>query len=895
MLGSHAARLLTAVAVVSLASCTGMLHEVGGRKDLVTTATFNMFTNSSYDTPTADWEALTTDDNFLYYECLIERTHQFTEEVTETGVWETCESPHDLRNAAGIDVEEGFNGQLTVRAVSRSGEAGSEVTKPFRRALLSRGVTARVNSVNAFENNLIIGGDFSAFMDEKSLFVRNIAALNGDGTIDLSMRGFVESFDGGVQAILIQDDGKILVGGDFTSFDGDASVPDDLIRLNADGTRDTTFNGTNAGFTGDVNSLAIQADGKIIVAGGFGNYNGVSVPSHLIRLNEDGSHDTSFNFGGSGFSLPLEVVAIQADGKILAGGIFSSFNGDATAPNDLIRLNSDGSRDTSFNGTNAGFSVGVYALAIQSDGKILVGGNFTSYNGDGTVPDRLVRLNSDGSRDLSFNGTNAGFDAVVSSIRVQDNGKLLVSGSFVSYNGETAVPDRLIRLNDDGSLDPTFNSGQTGFNGSVSDFTLDENGKILAIGSFTSYNGDASIPDRIARLNLDGSVDPTFGQSSSGFGASVLAVGVRGSDGKIFVGGSFSNFNSDSATPARLVRTDGLGVRDSNFIGDLSAGFDAPVRTVFSQSDGKILVGGDFLSFNGDTAVPRRLLRLNADGTRDESFNGTNVGFSGAVNTFVVQGDGKILVGGNFASYNGDATVPDVLIRLNSDGSRDTSFNGTNAGFNSQVRALALQADGKILVGGDFSSYNGDATVPDRLIRLNSDGSRDTTFNGTNAGFPSSITSIAIQTDGKILVAGDFTTYNGDATVPDRLIRLNADGSRDSSFNGANTGFVLSVRTILLQADGKVLVGGDFGSYNGDASVPDRLIRLNTDGSFDATFNGTNAGFNGSIYGLSLQGDGKVLVGGDFTSFNGDVTAPDRIIRLNSDGSIDPSFMGQRR
>ena len=309
------------------------------------------------------------------------------------------------------------------------------------------------------------------------------------------------------------------------------------------------------------------------------------------------------------------------------------------------------------------------------------------------------------------------------------------------------------------------------------------------------------------------------------------------------------------------------------------SGFDSDVYSTAIQSDGKILVGGGFLSYNG-TSV-NRIIRLNADGSIDTSFV-TGSGFDGNVYSTNIQSDGKILVGGSFTAYYG--TPAYGIIRLNTDGSIDTSFvydagfNG--AGFNGVGYSTNIQSDGKILVGGSFIAYYG--TPASRIIRLNSDGSIDTSFvSGT--GFNSTVNSITIQSDGKIVVAGDFTNYN--ETSANRIIRLNADGSIDTSFV-YGTGFDSTVRSITTQSDGKILVGGDFASYQGTPAS--RIIRLNSDGSRDTSFvSGT--GFNNSIHSTAIQSDGKIVVGGEFGDYNG--TGADRIIRLNSNGSVDTSFV----
>jgi uncharacterized delta-60 repeat protein len=318
----------------------------------------------------------------------------------------------------------------------------------------------------------------------------------------------------------------------------------------------------------------------------------------------------------------------------------------------------------------------------------------------------------------------------------------------------------------------------------------------------------------------------------------------------------------------RLVSLNSDGSIDETF--DIGFGFNGEVQSIALQSDGKILVGGVFSSYNGVSV--NSIIRLNSDGSIDETFD-IGSGFTSFVQSIVLQADGKILVGGGFVSYNGQSSSR--IIRLNANGSVDETFD-IGSGFGNIVFSIALQSDGKILVGGAFTSYNGETS--NRIIRLNSDGSIDETFDIGN-GFNSFVQSIALQSDGKILVGGVFSSYNGVSV--NSIIRLNSDGSRDETFDIGN-GFDSIVQSIVLQSDGKILVGGWFSSYNGDSSR--RIIRLNTDGSIDETFDIGN-GFNNTVFSIALQSDGKILVGGNFSSYNGD--SSNRIIRLNTDGSND--------
>ncbi|MDT5271195.1 MAG: fibronectin-binding autotransporter adhesin [Acidobacteriota bacterium] len=363
------------------------------------------------------------------------------------------------------------------------------------------------------DGKIIFSGDsnFTAYNGDFSA-PRNVMRLNADGTRDTAFNPGGTGANEPLRALAVQPDGKIIIGGFFTAYNGDSSAPDGVMRLNADGTRDASFNPGGSG-VGVVTALAVQPDGKIIIAGGFffTAYNGdSSAPLGVMRLNADGTRDASFNPGGSGAGGLVTALAMQPDGKIIFSGDSSAYNGDGSAPRNVIRLNADGTRDTAFNPGGTGAIGPVHALAVQPDGKIIIGGFLTAYNGDSSAPDGVMRLNADGTRDASFNPRGAGTccagaggtDAYVSEVAVQPDGKVVIGGFFTAYNGDFSAPRNVIRLNADGTRDTAFNPGGTGPNGSAR-AALQPDGKVIIYGSFTAYNGDFSAPDNVMRLDGD--------------------------------------------------------------------------------------------------------------------------------------------------------------------------------------------------------------------------------------------------------------------------------------------------------------------------------------------------------------------------------------------------------
>ncbi len=663
--------------------------------------------------------------------------------------------------------------------------------------------------------------------------------------------GFALGANATVNTTVLQPDGKIIVGGGFTTYNGTAC--NYIARLNSDGSLDAAFT-PGTGPNAAIHTAALQPDGKIIIGGFFTTYNGIT-RNYIARLNSDGSLDASFN-PGSGANNLVITTSIQPDGKIIIGGYFTTYNGLARSR--IARLNSDGSLDAAFT-LGTGANAIVWTTVLQPDGKIIVGGGFTTYNG--MARNYIARLNSDGSLDAAFT-PGTGPNTSISTAALQPDGKIIIGGAFTTYNG--TARNYIARINADGSLDGSFNPG-SGANGTIATMTIQPDGNIIIGGNFTTYSGLAH--SRIARLDPYGSPDAAF---NSGTGASTtLTTTAVQPDGRIIIGGAFTSYNG--AARSRFTRLNTDGSLDATF--GPSTGADNTVYAARVRPDGKIIIGGAFTTYNGTARIS--IARLNTDGSLDASFD-PGTGPNNSLNAVVMQPDGKVFCGGDFTTFNG--TARNRIMRLNPDGSLDASFD-PGIGPNTSVFSAALQPDGKLIIGGDFNTFNGLARS--RVARLNSDGTLDAFFN-PGSGANSRITTGTLQPDGKVIIVGLFTTFNG--TARNHIARLNADGSLDASFN-PGTGADSTVITSVLQPDGKIIIGGWFTSYNGTGR--NHIARLNADGSLDASFN-PGTGADNSVSTAVLQPDGKIIIGGYFTTYNG--AARNHIARLNSNGSLDATF-----
>lgn len=663
------------------------------------------------------------------------------------------------------------------------------------------------------------------------------------------------------------------------------------------------------GSDGTVRTIVIQPDGKRIVAGRL--YGEVSNSSNFIsKYASTGGIDSSFA-AGAGFNGQVYGVEQQPDGKLVVVGAFTKYQ-NITAPY-IVRLNLDGSIDSSFN-VGLGFNSEITGIVIQSDGNLVVVGGFTSVQGFSYG--RIARLTTTGGVDLTFT-TGTGFDNYMKSISISAvTGKFAVTGGFTSYN--SVSKSNIAVLNSDGSLDSTFTAG-TGISGITVTTAWDSTQKIVISGSFSTYNGTAK--NGIARLNSDGSLDTTF--AGSGVNSNILIGHQIFPDDSVLLVGVFSTYNGTAAQ--KIVKITNTGTIDSSFVTGM--GFDGQVNNAIIQADSKVYVKGSFTSYNGTTALgavrinpdgsidttyisstqkdgkkalmladdtyvhydfynspgssiqnASQILRMTAAGAKDTTFINSGTGFDGEVMSVKLQTDGKILVGGSFTTRDGFSNPR--LMRLNSDGTKDTTF-AIGTGFDGTVTDMAIQSDGKIIVGGYFSTFNGNARRG--LVRLTSTGAFDSTYNvNGNLALGKFVTQMVLNASGNAIIIGNFTLWQGSAVR--NIIQLTSLGDTDVPgwvAGGITGGFPY---VIHKQADGKLIVGGAFTAYKSVAVA--NIFRANVDGSLDSTFN-QGTGFDSWVNGITSDGK-NIFIGGNFTSYNG--SASKKLVTLNNDGTFKKSF-----
>lgn len=685
----------------------------------------------------------------------------------------------------------------------------------------------------------------------------------------------------------LQPDGKLVIAGRHINYGYYAFA---LARLSQNGNLDNTFgNGivvTGIGNHYDaINSIDIDKNGSIVVAGFSAadnefdaDGNGIPVSGTVgsisfVRFNSDGSltytdDDAGIHASGlQSIDARYNLVNIQNNGKIIIAGT-------GNAGLNMARFNSNGSPDNTFEinnhlQRNDGTYFFVRSLAVQNDGKILVGGFWQNNNRDFVV----ARYKADGTLDSTFasHGIQATdfrtYDDVLASVKVQNDGKIVAAG-FASNGINYGLA--VARYNSNGRIDSTFDSdgkkityiGPGDIYGNSEGITPD--GKIIVVG-YTIANNTGTV--KMAKYKVDGAPDSSFAgkgiltdslkQRKTGFTSIAFQEG-----GKVITAGySWNGANYDFAVARYL--TDGRPDKtfSSDGIQTTDLGADEFARAVAVQPDGKIIAAG------------KAIIRYTTNGSLDNTFNGTGKQTPGFEIFFVkLQPDGKIIAAGG-----------QQVSRYNSNGSPDVSFNGTGKlSTTIGIKDIVLQKDGKIVViDGAFNiaRYNADGTF---------DGSSATgkfekidffkgyVDDGTYDNLYQYSTSLAIQNDGKIVIGG---YAGGDARngyfVNTAVARYNLAGKLDSTFSGTGMEQIYFERytlnpSIAIQDDDKIVIKST-SYYNGN--IPDgtkvvlngyAFARLTGNGDLDLDFGSGGkeyANFEDTLSAIVI-GDNKLYVAG---------------------------------
>lgn len=742
--------------------------------------------------------------------------------------------------------------------------------------------------------------------DEQGGQDQSLIRLHPDGTVDASFQLDLQGLRlSHFYTLALQVDGKILLAAVLSATSPQDFLRAQLIRLEADGRRDVLFapvlrpeEPADSPLT--ITSLLQQPDGKILVAGSFPPYIGAP-PRNILRLNPDGTLDETFQAETHG-SVPS--LQLQTDGKILFADNY--WSNDSERVPKMARLYPDGSKDSGFNPPLSPIGWDVHWCSLLADGSILGAGAWMVEGFDEVVT--LARFENDPATSMLSvleNGTlrwERGGSApevhwVVFEALASGSASWTPLGNGVRKNGgweleQAAIPVRgMVRA--------------VGLKGAAPFFPVEENLAVggaapeLAVelpGGATVTNGDsvdsgAVWPGEQAELTL---LLRNAGDSIL-HGAGIQLDGPHASDFQLIPLADttltplgFTPFGVRFRPSVVGERSAVLTLTGGNVAGgpfilnitgrgrpELSPVFaspeDVPIRRDGFSLEG-LALGAVTLGF-----VPEPGLAL----TVLENFS--DIPFSGAFTDLPPGGMVSVRHGGNDylfqADYQGGDSGKSLMLRLVTPGVVDTSLVINVRG--NDVRALVEQSDGSLILGGDFDAFNERPRA--KLARIFANGTLDPGFVTTVNG---PVRCLAVQEDDKILVGGNFPIIAGQGQR--NLARLHKDGSLDVSFAPEISSG--SVFHLLVQTDGKILVGGQFEAVNGQPRP--LLARLHPDGSLDASWNPSFASTLNpaqvAISCLSLQPDGKLIVGGQFNVVGG--LGRHGLARLNTDGSVDASF-----
>jgi len=645
-------------------------------------------------------------------------------------------------------------------------------------------------------------------------------------------------------SVAIQPDGRILI------LAGPGANEPGLVRLNVDGSVDQTFHSALPG--GDIKRIALDPNGRIIAGKDY----------QLVRLNSDGSIDPSFNTGPAQY-IPASFMTVDSAGRVLVGGFQSP----------LVRFNADGSRDTTFVSADVHFSI--TGAVLQTDGRVIVSGTNCSQQ----YGLALALLNSDGTVASTAGNISAPIGDV-NGVCLQPDGGIIAIGRgtvcrlrngtgfselFVSESGgggvewyrQGAVPEvnqaTFEESFDKGVTWTPLGQGTPDSNGwSLSGLHLPYGSEVRARGYVQTGSGDHSttVVQDIITYPAPGSFDPTF-DSRSNPAVTTGAIGVQ-PDGQLVLGGTLGG---PSATGIARLHPDATA--DTGF--PAGKGPNGPVNAIVIEMSGKMLIGGAFSTVDGFSCPG--VARLNFDGSLDEDFF-AEVGPYAKVRCLVLQADGKVLLAGT-ALTGTDPKGGNYLLRLNPDGSLDSSFAGPQP--DGAVNCIAIDPAAKIMIGGAFNSIGGVSIC--HLARLSGNGTLDTSFTSaitepTPAAPSSRVETVAVRSDGKIYVGGaNISGIFLKSLYPAALLRFNSNGTVDNSFTPLLG--KPEIQSIALQADGNAVIGGnaEFSIFAGAGT--NGLARVLENGQLDRAFN-PGTGIFGTIVGLMLESDGKVIATGNF-------------------------------
>lgn len=735
--------------------------------------------------------------------------------------------------------------------------AGTDILDPSFRSGIAPNLRGPDGPVFAMaegsDSTVVLAGDFARVNGVP----RNaIARLLPDGTLDPAFAPTAAP-DGAIRSVTVTLNGSVIVAGEFSHW-GNVAAGDHCVRLKPDGSLDESFT-SSPPFTGSISQILSLADQSLLVVGK--RFDGGAMQAFLQHRGSDGTVDPGFQP-----TLPadaaLNSLAREATGTLLVGGRFQEFDGRPAT--NLVRLRADLTLEEGFQSGPAAAAGELYGVAAAGDGRIAIGGVVTNPSPTSV----LGVLNSQGEPDPAFERSGEPFQPV-SAVAFDTAGNLLVVEDFLgqlsffhrfsssgahSYlefegisggaaplarsnghvlwalDGSTRIQDSvwswLLETLPDGTVHPQFNPGP-GLPGDlpwpIHTLAWMPDGDVVAPGPTglrtNLSTGAIAFQQDLVRLDSTGAVEPGFRVNANTFEAGFNDL-IPTEDGGLLVAGGLNAIQWDTRSPlVAQLNPDGSlnptfrsGMRLNDFF------WPASVFSTIRLGDGRVLVAGTYtLQKTGGVNETTLFGRFLPDGSRDPAFKlitSLQTRTSAAISAFAVLDSDHYLLWGRTSSSG-----PATLFTYSAQGeSTPGPALEAESSLSLRVNHITRQPDGRILIAGDFGRIG---ALPRRnLARLLPDLSVDPGFD-VGAGPDGPVTAVAELADGRLLVAGTFTHWNGESRR--RLVLLNPDGSVDPAFD-AGTGPDDVIYKLVEQSDGRVLAGGRFGSIDGRGSP--RLARL---------------------------------------------------------------------
>lgn len=713
-----------------------------------------------------------------------------------------------------------------------------------------------------------------------------------------------------------------------------------IARLTNTGTIDTNFV-NNQNLNGDIRGVFIYPHNypvaalqdKILIWGRFFAQTGSSQYTNLARLNANGSLDDTFpvinSYGGA-----VNSVAMQGggfNGQLIGDGdkfLVVGYNLRTLSTEDgpacqLIRLNYDGSVDGGFTpwGAPNGYitNIRIFLNHPLFGNSVGVYCTYPKYDGSGTYYFLLVSTSvnapSISNPPISFIDSTQVDGPIFATAMQSTDGKVVIGGQFQTAFGSSRKNIARLTYNSGvWTLDTGYDPGSggtggpngvvTGISPMMTNSPYDD--RMVVIGNFTTWNNNPC--GYKVRLKTDGTLD-TFNSGGTGADDRIRSINWRADGTGGWICGAFRHYNTAGTDYARggITGLNADGTVNSSFCyGNFTAnaGWPGTVYTLAAQSDGKIIIGGDFNGVDGK--YYGGFARIYPNGSLDTSF--IKGGVDGFVRSVAIQADGKILLGGQFGQCQSYACTS--LARLNQDGSLDRTFQpllvGHDNSLNDVYHVVPL-SNGQIMIAGDI--YDATSSAP--LTRLNSNGSLDSSFWNNVSNIPNPIPGAEWVYGSRVAVAGNNYViaggyYYDTGTANGFLGRVTNSGELDTSFGPSTPANHLQtmdgeVDDMLLQTDGKIVVSGIFSHIlDGSGSGPARsaIARFSGDGFLDGTFTPSLTIPSGAntlaLPAMAWQPNGKILIEEHFLNYTGGYNytyVSSQVARLNANGSLDPNFI----